>query len=88
MIKQIIHDPFFLGQKSEIATKADIQVANDLLDSAIIAKVDVDECESLAIKYGVSSIPCLIVFKNGVVVDKRVGLSDKSTLTSMIVKHI
>ena len=64
------------------------ELANDLLDSAIIAKVDVDECESLAIKYGVSSIPCLMVFKNGVVVDKRVGLSDKSTLTSMIVKHI
>ena len=33
MIKQIVHDPFFLGQKSEEATKADIQTAKDLLDT-------------------------------------------------------
>ena len=35
MIKQIIHDPIFLGQKSELATKSDIQVAQDLLDTLI-----------------------------------------------------
>ena len=33
MIKQIVHDPFFLGQKSEEATKADIKTAKDLLDT-------------------------------------------------------
>ncbi|MBR3934974.1 MAG: peptide deformylase [Oscillospiraceae bacterium] len=33
MIKPIVHDPFFLGQKSEEATKADIQTAKDLLDT-------------------------------------------------------
>lgn len=33
-----MHDPIFLGQKSEIATKADIQVANDLLDTLIANK--------------------------------------------------
>ena len=33
MIKEIIHDPIFLGGKSETATKEDIQVARDLLDT-------------------------------------------------------
>ena len=45
MIKTIIHDPFFLGQKSEIATKADIQVAQDLLDTLIANK---DVCVGMA----------------------------------------
>lgn len=38
MIKQIMHDPFFLGQKSEIATKNDIQVSKDLLDTLLANK--------------------------------------------------
>ena len=54
----------------------------------IIAKVDVDECEELAVKYGVSSIPSLMVFKDGKVVDGCVGLTDKSTLTAMLVKNM
>lgn len=33
MIRQIIHDPIFLARKSEVATKEDLQVAQDLLDT-------------------------------------------------------
>ncbi|MEE0059694.1 MAG: peptide deformylase [Acutalibacteraceae bacterium] len=35
MIKQIVHDPIFLAQKSEPATKKDLQTAKDLLDTLI-----------------------------------------------------
>ena len=35
MIKPVVHDPFFLGLKSEPATKEDVQVAQDLLDTLI-----------------------------------------------------
>ncbi|MBQ7875510.1 MAG: peptide deformylase [Oscillospiraceae bacterium] len=35
MIKDIVHDPFFLGQKSEAATKNDVCAAKDLLDTLI-----------------------------------------------------
>ena len=35
MIKQVIHDPIFLAGKSELATKEDLQVAKDLLDTLI-----------------------------------------------------
>ena len=33
MIKELMHDPIFLAGKSEVATKADLQVAQDLLDT-------------------------------------------------------
>ena len=38
MIKELIHDPIFLSLKSEVATKEDLQVAEDLLDTLIIHK--------------------------------------------------
>jgi len=38
MVKPIIHDPFFLGQKSEVAIKEDFKVAQDLLDTLIANK--------------------------------------------------
>ena len=38
MIKEVIHDPIFLGVKSEMATKEDLQVAQDLLDTLIANK--------------------------------------------------
>lgn len=45
MIKEIIHDPIFLGLKSEVATKEDLQVAQDLLDTLIAHK---DGCVGMA----------------------------------------
>ena len=38
MIKELTHDPIFLSLKSEIATKEDVQVAEDLLDTLIAHK--------------------------------------------------
>ncbi len=45
MIKELIHDPIFLEGKSEIATKEDLQVAKDLLDTLIAYK---DSCVGMA----------------------------------------
>lgn len=45
MIKQLAHDPIFLSLKSEVATKDDIQVAEDLLDTLIAHK---DGCVGMA----------------------------------------
>ncbi len=45
MIKEIIHDPIFLAGKSETATKEDLQVAQDLLDTLIANK---DDCVGMA----------------------------------------
>ena len=45
MIKELIHDPIFLAGKSDIATKEDLQVAQDLLDTLIAHK---DSCVGMA----------------------------------------
>ncbi len=45
MIKEVIHDPIFLCQKSQIATKEDLPVAKDLLDTLIANK---DGCVGMA----------------------------------------
>ena len=45
MIKELIHDPILLARKSEIATKEDLQVAQDLLDTLIAHK---DGCVGMA----------------------------------------
>lgn len=45
MIKEIIHDPIFLSLKSEVATKDDLQVAQDLLDTLFAHK---DGCVGMA----------------------------------------
>lgn len=45
MIEEIVHDPIFLAGKSEIATKEDLQVAQDLLDTLMARK---DSCVGMA----------------------------------------
>lgn len=45
MIKELMHDPIFLAGKSEVATKEDLQVAQDLLDTLIAHK---DRCVGMA----------------------------------------
>lgn len=45
MVKELIHDPIFLSLKSEVATKEDLQVAEDLLDTLIAHK---DGCVGMA----------------------------------------
>ncbi len=49
-----------------------------------VAKVDVDRFESLARAYGVMSIPTLILFKNGNVVDTKVGFTAEPLLNEWI----
>jgi len=55
------------------------ELARELPDAKIV-KVDVDESRQLAGYFGISSIPALMVFKDGKVVDSRLGLVDKATL--------
>lgn len=45
MVKKLMHDPIFLAGKSEVATKEDLQIAQDLLDTLIANK---DDCVGMA----------------------------------------
>ncbi len=57
-------------------------------DKVQVVKVDVDVNEKLCRKYGVMSIPMLLVFKDGEVVGKSVGLTTKAGLSDLVIKHI
>ena len=51
-----------------------------------IVKIDVDQNPELASEYAVQSIPTLIMFKNGELKEKMVGLTTKATLSEMLIK--
>ena len=53
-------------------------------DEIKTAKVDVDKLQSLAKKYGVMSIPTLLLFKNGNLVDKKIGFTPLPILSEWI----
>ncbi|MBU3107594.1 thioredoxin [Clostridium gasigenes] len=56
--------------------------------NAKFTKVDVDANQALASKYQVSSIPTLMIFKNGAPVDTLVGFMPKDALKAKIAKHL
>ena len=49
-----------------------------------VAKINIDESPNTAANYGVSSIPTLMIFKNGEVVDRFVGVQPKKRLQEAI----
>ena len=59
------------------------ELASDRSDTKIV-KVDVDECEGLARQFGVMSIPTLIQFDNGKIVDKKVGFQSKEEISEWL----
>tara|TARA_B100000927_G_C16466754_1_gene470031 strand:+ start:278 stop:592 length:315 start_codon:yes stop_codon:yes gene_type:complete len=60
------------------------KVKEDVGDSAVISKVNVDENPQLASKFGVRSIPTILIFKNGEIKETLVGLKQQAELTSLL----
>jgi thioredoxin 1 len=60
------------------------ELANEFDGKAIIGKVDVDTNPEVSAKFGIRSIPTLLVFKGGEIVDKQVGAVPKSVLSEKI----
>ena len=59
------------------------EVAEERQDITV-CKVDVDEERELALEYGISSIPTLLVFKNGEVVRKSIGVISKEEMLALL----
>ena len=62
------------------------ELAKEMEGKAKVYKVDTDEEQELAIKYGIMSIPTFIVFRNGEVSSTAVGMRDKEELIDLINK--
>lgn len=60
------------------------EIANEYEGKAKVCKVNVDEQPALAAKYGIMSIPTLILFKNGEVAEKTVGLKTKDQIKEIL----
>lgn len=63
------------------------EINSEMGDQLKIVKLDVDENQETAGNFGVMSIPTLIFFKDGEVVDKVVGYQPKEALVEVINKH-
>jgi thioredoxin 1 len=55
------------------------EISKDFEGKAIVGKVDVDANQEFAAKYGVRNIPTVLVFQNGEVVGRQVGVAPKQT---------
>ncbi|MCK6618277.1 MAG: thioredoxin [Cyclobacteriaceae bacterium] len=64
------------------------ELAGDYDGKAVVAKLNVDENPQTAAKFGIRSIPTLLVFKNGQVVDKQVGAVPKSVLSQKLAAQV
>ena len=60
------------------------ELADEFVGKAVIGKLNVDEQGEVASKYGVMSIPTLLIFKDGNIVDKAVGFRSKQDLVKML----
>ena len=63
------------------------ELDGEIEGKAKIVKVDVDDNQETAGKYGIMSIPTLVLFKDGEIVDKVVGFKPKEALAELIEKH-
>jgi len=60
------------------------QIANEYAGKAKICKVNTDESRDTAVEFGITAIPTLILFKDGKVQKKWVGLTSKNDITNTI----
>jgi thioredoxin 1 len=60
------------------------EIASERAGRAVIAKVDVDAEQDLAGQFGIRSIPTLLVFRRGEIVDRLVGVHPKSQILARL----
>ena len=63
-------------------------LAEEYKDKSTIVKINVDDSPAIATKYGIRSIPSILLFNNGDVVEQRVGAVSKDELAGMLDKII
>lgn len=64
------------------------ELAGEYEGKAVVAKLNVDENPQTAAKFGIRSIPTLLVFKGGQIVDKQIGAVPKSVLAQKLAAQV
>ena len=63
-------------------------IAEEYQDKSDIVKINIDEAPGIATRFGIRSIPSILLFKSGKVTEQRVGAVSKEELTSLLDKLI
>ena len=64
------------------------EIANEYKTKIKVCKLNVDEAQDLATKFGVMSIPTLMLFKDGKIMEKKVGALRKNDIVKFIASYI
>ncbi|MCW0986667.1 MULTISPECIES: thioredoxin [Staphylococcus] len=64
------------------------ELSDELEGKVLIGKVDVDEEKALASKYQIQSIPTLLIFKDGELVNTLIGFNPKPNLENVLTKYL
>ena len=64
------------------------ELASDYSSVATFGKLNVDENPSTAMRYGIQSIPTILIIKNGVEVDRIIGVVPKMQIETVLKKHL
>jgi thioredoxin 1 len=64
------------------------ELAGDFAEKAVVGKLNVDENPEVSAKFGIRSIPTILYFKNGEVVDKQIGVAPKNVLSDKLNAHV
>jgi len=62
--------------------------AEELDDSCKIVSANIDTAKDLAIEYEIGSIPCLVMFKNGEEIDRKIGLQATRKIIKWVTKNV
>ncbi len=64
------------------------ELAGEYEGKAVVGKVNVDENATISAKFGIRSIPTLLIFKDGEIVDKQIGAVPKAVLSKKLEAQI
>ena len=64
------------------------ELAEELTGKLKVVKVNTDENQEIAVKYGIRSIPTLSIFKDGNIVDGVIGAVPKQTIKEKVLPHL
>tara|TARA_B100001248_G_scaffold261287_1_gene251976 strand:+ start:7147 stop:7467 length:321 start_codon:yes stop_codon:yes gene_type:complete len=64
------------------------EISNEMSDKLVVAKMNIDENPNTPAKFGVRSIPTMILFTNGKPVEQIVGNQTKESIVEAITKHL